>query len=271
MNILFKTSNGWEDKIVTFEECKQWFKDHTDKDGNVNEDVIIFKDATIGVETDKSIGWTLSDDSIDRDFERFDSSGWQLKEFKKNPVLLWSHNHDIPAIGRVHNPKVKDGRLTGKVEFDPEDELAQQIERKVKAGYISAGSVGFFPMKVELPEDDDKSEVQLIYRKQELREFSICNIPANPNAVVEPEKSSNPETQPPVLVTQDIRVDEILATIEDMKMDIENLKTMQMDMSDKITKDDTDFYHQLFNEKKPSNQNGLKPFSEKSVDEILGG
>jgi HK97 family phage prohead protease len=276
MEMFFKTPTGWEDKTLTFDECVAWFKSHTDKDGNVEDGVLIFKDAGLKVNTDKTINWTLSDDSIDRDKERFDRSGWNLKEFKKNPVLQWSHDSSIPAIGKVINPKIKEDRLVGKIEFDIDDAFAQKIERKVRAGYISAGSVGFFPMQVEIPEDD-KSDLQLIYRKQELREFSICNVPANPNALVEqPEKDAKQDK--PFLFGFDTNVESIKADIEEMTLDIkemqfdiENLKTMQMDMSDKITKDNTDFYARLFEQKKPSHQEDLKPFSDKSMKEIFGG
>jgi len=251
MELFFKTDSGWEDKTLTLTECVKWFKDHTDEDGNVNEEVLIFKDAKLGFETDKSIGWTLSDDSIDRDKERFDSSGWNLKEFKKNPVLQWSHDSTIPAIGKVINPKVKENRLVGKIEFDATDAFAQKIERKVRAGYISAGSVGFFPTQVEIPEDD-KSDLQLIYRKQELREFSICNVPANPNALVEQPEKDVKQDKPflfgPDTSVESIKADieEMATTIEVMKQDIENLKTIQMDMSGKIDKENMSLYQSIF-------------------------
>jgi phage head maturation protease len=54
----------------------------------------------------------------------------------------------------------------------------------VKVGVIRAGSVGFRVLEIEIPEkktiDDGTS---LIFRKQELLEFSICNVPANPFAL----------------------------------------------------------------------------------------
>lgn len=278
MELFFKTATGWEDKTLTLTECVKWFKDHTDKDGNVEDEVLIFKDVKLGFETDKSIGWTLSDESIDRDKERFDTSGWNLKEFKKNPVLQWSHDSTIPAIGKVINPKIKEERLVGKIEFDATDAFAQKIERKVRAGYISAGSVGFFPTQVELP-DDDKG-LDLIYRKQELREFSICNVPANPNALAEPpeKEAKTPILEKPFLFGPDTSIESVKAdieematTIEEMKQDIENLKTIQMDMSDKITKDNTDFYQQFFDVKRPANQVDPKSFTDKNLDEIVGG
>ena len=84
---------------------------------------------------------------------------------------------------------MKENKLLGNPIFDQNDTLAMKIEQKIKDGYLKTGSVGFFPSKVEIPEDE-KDPCKLIYKKQELREFSICNVPANPNAtVLEPDKS----------------------------------------------------------------------------------
>jgi phage head maturation protease len=54
----------------------------------------------------------------------------------------------------------------------------------VKAGVIRAGSVGFRPIEIEIPsKNDSKDGTSLIFCKQELLEFSICNVPANPYAL----------------------------------------------------------------------------------------
>jgi|GEM_PF-1972943 len=184
MIMFLKSSNGATGCPVGINETLHFFKANTDSKGNVTKDVVLFKDAMFKSNTDGSISWVLSDETLDRDFEQFDTAGWTLAEFKKNPVVLWSHDYGRPAIGRVLNPHTRSGRLVGKVQFDPDDVFAQEVERKVKSGYIKAGSVGFFPIQVEIPEDD-KSDLKLIYRKQELREFSVCNVPANPNALVQ--------------------------------------------------------------------------------------
>ena len=195
MELFIKTLSGeYGSHPVSVDDCVHFFKTHTDSQGNVTADCMICKDAGLRVNTDTSISWVMSDENIDRDFERFDSSGWDLAEFKKNPVVQWSHDYTIPAIGRVISPHVRSGQLIGKVEFDQEDELAVSIDRKVRSGYIRAGSVGFFPIQVEIPEDEGKSEVKLIYRKQELREFSICNVPANPNALADGKSKADTET-----------------------------------------------------------------------------
>jgi len=56
----------------------------------------------------------------------------------------------------------------------------------VKAGVIRAGSVGFRVLEIEIPsKEDSKDGTSLIFRKQELLEFSICNVPANPFALAQ--------------------------------------------------------------------------------------
>jgi phage head maturation protease len=47
--------------------------------------------------------------------------------------------------------------------------------------------VGFRVIEIEIPDKETaKDGTTLIFRKQELLEFSICNIPANPWALAKP-------------------------------------------------------------------------------------
>jgi HK97 family phage prohead protease len=164
------------------EELEEWFKNHTDEKGFVQQDIVLFAESEIKA-ADNTYEWVMSDYTLDRDGERIDPDGWDLKAFKKNPVLLWAHNHYKPAIGKVSSPRVKDGQLTGKVTFDSDnDEFARLIEGKVKGGILNTGSVGFRSIQVEMPDQKAKEEAWLIHRKQELFEFSICNVPSNPAA-----------------------------------------------------------------------------------------
>jgi phage head maturation protease len=51
--------------------------------------------------------------------------------------------------------------------------------------------VGFRVIEIEIPsKEDSKDGTSLIFRKQELLEFSVCNVPANPFALA---KSSSKE------------------------------------------------------------------------------
>jgi len=137
-------------------------------------------------ETEKSFAWTLSTFDLDRFGERIDPMGWDFSQYAKNPVVEWSHNYLIPAIGKIEGLTVDDKGLHGLVFFNDKsfDTFGWSIGERVRAGVIRAGSVGFRVMEIEIPsKEDSKDGTTLIFRRQELLEFSICNIPANPFAL----------------------------------------------------------------------------------------
>lgn len=192
-------------------ELKDWFKSNIDEEGNVQDEIVLFANSEIKAASE-GYDWVLSDYTLDRDGERVDPAGWDLKAFKKNPVVQWAHDHKIPAIGKVTGPRVKDGELTGKITFDSDnDDFARMIEGKVKGGIINTGSVGFRSIAVELTEDKAKEDAWLIHRKQELMEFSLCNVPSNPAAMrrdAEPEEEKD-DTEIDIEVKLDMLLDRI--------------------------------------------------------------
>jgi len=150
---------------------------------------------TSGTETEKGYPWTLSTYDLDRFGERIDPQGWDFKRYMNNPIVEWAHRFDIPAIGKIEGLTVDDEGLHGLVFFNDKsfDAFGWSIGQRVKAGVIRAGSVGFRVIEIEIP---DRATAQdgttLIFRKQELLEFSICNVPANPFALaknIEAEKT----------------------------------------------------------------------------------
>jgi HK97 family phage prohead protease len=107
----------------------------------------------------------------------------------ENPIVEWAHRFDIPAIGKMEGLTIDDTGLHGLVYFNDKsfDFFGWSIGQRVKAGVIRAGSVGFRVMEIEIPSKADSMDgTSLIFRKQELLEFSICNVPANPWALVKP-------------------------------------------------------------------------------------
>jgi len=141
---------------------------------------------TADIEAGQGFPWTLSTFNLDRFGERIDPQGWDFKRFMDNPVVEWAHRYDIPAIGKIEGLAVDDKGLHGFVFFNDKsfDAFGWSIGQRVKAGVIRAGSVGFRPVEVEIPsKNDSKDGTNLIFRKQELLEFSICNVPANPFAL----------------------------------------------------------------------------------------
>jgi uncharacterized protein len=141
---------------------------------------------TADTEVDKGYPWTLSTYDIDRYGERIDPAGWDFSQYMKNPIVEWAHRYDIPAIGKIEGLAVDDKGLHGLVVFNDKafDPFGWAIGERVKAGVIRAGSVGFRVIEIEIPsKENSKDGTSLIFRKQELLEFSICNVPANPYAL----------------------------------------------------------------------------------------
>jgi HK97 family phage prohead protease len=146
---------------------------------------------TAGSEAAEGLPWTLSTFDLDRFSERIDPAGWDYKRYRDNPVVEWAHRYDIPAIGKIEGLTADDGGLHGLVIFYDKDydPFGWAIGQRVKAGVIRAGSVGFRVIEIEIPDKETgKDGTTLIFRKQELLEFSICNVPANPFALA---KSAN--------------------------------------------------------------------------------
>jgi len=172
------------------EEGIRIFKDIS-KDNVIMDPVEIFKGGllqatkTEGEEDAFTVDMILSDAGIDRDEERILVDGWDLDNFMKNPVLLWGHDKSRPAIGMVKNLK-NDNNLSGTVVFIDKvtDHFGWSIGQKVAKGMIRAGSVGFMP-KIWKFIDDPEDQAWLEFEKQELYEFSICNVPSNPRALVQ--------------------------------------------------------------------------------------
>jgi HK97 family phage prohead protease/HK97 family phage major capsid protein len=129
--------------------------------------------------------FVLSDESIDRMGEVLVAEGWQLDNFRKNPIALFNHRSDF-VIGRWHDLAIKDGKLNGRLELARKgtSERIDEIRSLVDAGILRAVSVGFQSKKKEpMDEKSDSFFGPFRYLKQELIECSLVSVPANPNAL----------------------------------------------------------------------------------------
>lgn len=128
---------------------------------------------------DDKVSFIASTSAEDRMGDVIDQKGWKLDNYKKNPVILFGHDHDKP-IGRATNVYMKDGNLAIDVEFMPEevDSFAAKIGRMVKAGFLNAVSVGFRPLEMKPLKSGG-----LEFLKNELLEVSVVSVPANQEAL----------------------------------------------------------------------------------------
>ena len=125
--------------------------------------------------------FVLSDASPDRMGDVIEPGGWDLANFKRNPVALFNHNPGFP-IGKWANLKIADGQLRGDLKLAPEGTSARidEIRRLVEADILRAVSVGFLPKQSE---PLTKSGGGLRFKNVELVETSLVSIPANANAL----------------------------------------------------------------------------------------
>ncbi len=169
-----------KDVVLNRVELKNWFVENSAADGTVQKTIILYDT----VNNIKKGEFVMSDFNLNRLGMKIDPSGWELENYQANPVLLWNHDSDIPAIGNMNNVRIDGNKLVGRPVFvDKEiDEFAWSIGQKVDNGILTSGSVGFITLKVEVEEKEDKLPV-VISKEQELYEFSIVNIPALVSAV----------------------------------------------------------------------------------------
>ena len=139
----------------------------------------------------KGVSFICNDESVNTYGFVVRTDGIDLSAFLKNPVMLWNHGRatgsderEVLPIGRWEDVKKEGGQLTGRAVFDLGDPFAKKIAEKVDKGFLSACSLG-----IRILERDDNpanwmpGQTAPTVTKCELREISVCDIPANKNAV----------------------------------------------------------------------------------------
>lgn len=128
-----------------------------------------------------------SDDSSDRTGDSLTIDRWDLRSFKKNPVLQAGHDYRPEyTIGVAKHIKIKDNQLLFEPEFHDYTQLAREVGDMYRNGILKAFSVGFIPDALMSP-DDKKAKNQLL-------EISAVAVPANANALMIEAKSYDDKT-----------------------------------------------------------------------------
>jgi len=141
-------------------------------------------------EKKRTIEMVFSDETIDRDREVIKVAGWDIKNYKKNPVVLWAHNHAGLPIGRSEKTLIDGEQLKGNILFttgETGNGLGEAVFNLFNNKFLNCGSVGFIGLEenwIEEQDRDKKKPVRREFLRQELLEYSICPVPANPSASV---------------------------------------------------------------------------------------
>jgi len=116
------------------------------------------------------------------------TEGIDLKQFEKNPLLLWMHRRsfegDAMPIGRVENLRIDGDKLIGTPVFDQNDEFAKKIENKWENGFLRMASAGIEILEVsDAPEHLAQGQTRATVTRCRLEEMSIVDIGGNDEAL----------------------------------------------------------------------------------------
>lgn len=137
---------------------------------------------------DRVLRFIGSTEAVDRDDEVIKASGWKLKQYKTNPVVLINHQyHELPVAKTKKVWVDKENKaLMFDIEF-PEGSVSSQgdtLYKLYKGGFMNATSVGFRPNPEKMKFAEKKGEPRVTFNEQELLEISLVSVPANPEALL---------------------------------------------------------------------------------------
>lgn len=140
-------------------------------------------------EEERTLIFTISDETNDRYKEIMKAKGCQLESYKKNPVVLWAHNRtaELPPIAKALWVKKEKNAVIAKAQFAP-TEFATSIYELYKGGFMNGVSVGYIVLEWKDVSEDDDTPANKVIEKWDLLEFSAVPVPANPNALVNASK-----------------------------------------------------------------------------------
>ena len=110
---------------------------------------------------------------VDRGKDLINKKAWKLDNYKKNPIILFNHDHSKP-IGKMFNVEADEQGLAikGRISNSKDPEISR-IRDLVKEGILNSLSVGMIV-------DDEENKDGVNYIKScELHEVSIVAVPMN--------------------------------------------------------------------------------------------
>jgi len=186
-----------------------------------DNDDVKYLEAVIEKASDGSFTAIASTNAVDRHGEVVDNNGWDLKAYKKNPVILWGHDHNEPAIGVSQKTWVDGVGKKAKLMIQPMlhdvTEKARAVKQLVDMGVIKTLSVGF-----KLLESPDG----ITFTKNELLEVSMVNVPANAEAMTLAYKSLKQNGFKDKTIKELGIETELIDKITSLEQDVEELKSL---------------------------------------------
>jgi hypothetical protein len=189
-----------------------------------------------GISSDpRVLRFVASTEDIDRDGDVIDVAGWNLEEWNKNSVIMWSHDYSLPPIAKgvraekdIRNKQLLiDARFPTLAELAPDgnpSEHAKFIETIYQLyanDILHAVSVGCSYDKIDEHKELDSrySECRYHVLQETLMELSCCSIGANPSALRAASATPGIEKSVLDMVVKSMGIEEV---IEPAKPEVKN-------------------------------------------------
>ncbi len=160
----------------------------------------------------------------DREGDVILADGWELENYRNNPVILFAHKYDQPPVAKAVEVAVSGKKLRFKAQFPSRREypFADSIYRLYRGGYLRGFSVGFLPKLW-----GDKKSVAgeatrgRLFKRQELVEISVVPIPTQPRALMEAQRKG-------VVGQEEVKLfQDIAGSLEDLKAERETILRLE--------------------------------------------
>lgn len=159
---------------------------------NLNKPVI--REAVVRALSDKNkenreAEFVISTEAVDSYGTVFKASGWDLKRYEQNPIVMYAHKtySDNPdMILGTSEVRIEENQLVAVVRFESADinPLAEKVWQKIQAGTLRMASIGANPKKGHWGDEKLGEDRDVIYfDEQELLEWSVVPIGSNPEAL----------------------------------------------------------------------------------------
>lgn len=126
----------------------------------------------------------ITNDSLNSYGTRVLTSGMDIEQYRRNPVLLYMHERGN-VIGFVKDIQVENNEVTGELVFDEVTELSKRCKRQFEFGSLKMVSAGLDI--IEMSEDSRNlvvGQTSPTIVKSKLFEVSVVDIGANDDALV---------------------------------------------------------------------------------------
>jgi phage head maturation protease len=134
---------------------------------------------------DLNFAFIISSQSVDLAGDVIIPAGIDCSDFRRNSVVLNSHNSSTMPIAVSTSPVVAGATLTAVAKFPAPgiSEASDQVAAALKAGLIRAASIGFQPTRWTFSKDPARP-FGVDFQEIRLLEWSICSVPCNPDCLL---------------------------------------------------------------------------------------